>query len=207
MITHCIQCYDYKEALHVLTKNALDALRSPENERRARFRRFEGLFYKFSPALMRHCPEETVKSWIEMNNLLDPKKLIPSLIQCNAPPETIQKLTSAAIQYLEFCVNKLHNTERAIHNFLVSSYTQSTEASDRTKLLSYLVDQAKVAGHVMDTHSLTHTQCAHTHTHSTRPSAMTLSMPYACVWSISWMSLVSTSMPPWGCMKRVWSWL
>ena len=144
VITHCIQGYDYKEALRVLTKNTNEALRAPENERRARFRRFEGLFYKFSPALMRHCPEQTVKAWIDMDRLLDPKKLIPSLIQCNAPAEETQCLTSAAIQYLEFCVHKLHNQERAIHNFLVSSYTQSRDARDRNKLLSYLQEQSKV---------------------------------------------------------------
>ena len=144
VITHCIQGYDYKEALRVLVKNAQDALNAPENERRGRFRKFEGLFYKFSPTLMRHCPADTVKAWIKMNRFLDPKKLIPSLIQCNAPPEETQNVTAAAIQYLEFCVHKLHNTERAIHNFLVSSYTQSKDSTDRNKLLEYLQDQAKV---------------------------------------------------------------
>ena len=89
-----------------------------------------------------------MKAWIEMDNLLDPKRLVPSLIQCNAPPDETQSMTSAAIRYLEFCVHKLHNRERAIHNFLVSSYTQSKEARDRTKLLSYLVDQAKVNSHM-----------------------------------------------------------
>ena len=79
-----------------------------------------------------------------MDRLLDPKKLIPSLIQCNAPPEQSQHVTKAAIEYLEFCVHKLHNTERAIHNFLVSSYTQSKESGVRNRLLSYLQEQAKV---------------------------------------------------------------
>ena len=144
VITHCIQGYEYKEALSVLTKNAKESLHAPENERRARFRRFEGLFYKFSPALMRHCPEQTVKAWIDMDRLLDPKKLIPSLIQCNAPEEEMQTLTSVAIQYLEFCVHKLHNRERAIHNFLVSSYAQSKDSGDRSKLLAYLQEQSKV---------------------------------------------------------------
>ena len=149
VITNCIQGYDYKEALRVLTRNALDALHAPENERRGRFRRFEGLFYKFSPTLMRHCPADTVKAWTMMDRLLDPKKLIPSLIQCNAPPEATQNVTTAAIQYLEFCVDKLHNRERAIHNFLVSTYTQSKESSDREKLLAYLQEQGKVV-HAVD---------------------------------------------------------
>ena len=128
----------------MLVKNALDALSAPEKERRGRFRRFEGLFYKFSPTLMRHCPADTVKAWIRMDRYLDPKRLVPSLIQCNAPPDETQNVTAAASQYLEFCVNKLHNSERAIHNFLVSSYTQSKDSKDRNKLLAYLQDQAKV---------------------------------------------------------------
>lgn len=205
MITHCIQGYDYKDALRVLVKNAQDALNAPENERRSRFRRFEGLFYKFSPTLMRHCPADTVKAWIKMDRLLDPKKLIPSLVQCNAPPEMTQDVTTAAIHYLEFCVHKLHNSERAIHNFLVSSYTQSREAADRNKLLAYLQDQAKVMQcrshdcHVTRAHfrvlySLSMVQCATTH-----------SMPSGCVWSTNWTSLVFISMLLWVYMKRVLS--
>lgn len=47
----------------------------------------------------------------------------------------------AAIDYLEFCVDKLKNNERAIHNFLISFYAKS---SDSQKLLNYLNKQSKV---------------------------------------------------------------
>ena len=43
------------------------------------------LFYKFSPLLMQHIPTVTVDAWIEKGKNLQPKKLIPSLIQCNQP--------------------------------------------------------------------------------------------------------------------------
>ncbi len=52
---------------------------------------------------------------------------------------------SASIKYLEFCVNKLRNSDRAIHNFLISAYAQSSEASTHTKLMQYLLQQSKVS--------------------------------------------------------------
>lgn len=38
------------------------------------------LYYKFSPVLMQHIPEETVNAWIEQKERLDPRKLIPALV-------------------------------------------------------------------------------------------------------------------------------
>lgn len=51
---------------------------------------------------------------------------------------------AAAIRYLEFCVYKLNNSDRAIHNFLLSAYAKSSSPHDRSKLLQYLVSQSKV---------------------------------------------------------------
>ena len=47
----------------------------------------------------------------------------------------------ASISYLEFCVNKLKNEDRAIHNFLISTYVMSR---NEPKLLAYLNEQSKV---------------------------------------------------------------
>lgn len=55
---------------------------------------------------------------------------------------------SAAIRYLEFCVHDLRNKERAIHNFLISSYATGKEEGSYTKLISYLVKQVRPAMHV-----------------------------------------------------------
>lgn len=59
----------FKEALKVLSTS----VGSPK------------LFYKFSPLLMQHIPTATVDAWIEKGKNLQPKRLIPSLIQCNQP--------------------------------------------------------------------------------------------------------------------------
>lgn len=39
------------------------------------------LFYKFSPMLMQNIPKETVDAWIAKKDQLDPKRLIPALVQ------------------------------------------------------------------------------------------------------------------------------
>ena len=62
----------------------------PEAERRSKFRGFVALVYKFSPALMRQCTQDTVQAWIRMGKYLDAKKLIPALVQCNQPPDPQQ---------------------------------------------------------------------------------------------------------------------
>ena len=90
VITHCIQHSNFREALKVLTDKAAQILKLPEKERRARFKLFAELYYKFSPALVKKCPGETVDSWIKMGRHLEPHKLIPALIQCNQPVDPAQ---------------------------------------------------------------------------------------------------------------------
>ena len=42
------------------------------------------LFYSFSPQLMQNVPAETVDAWISKRDLLDPRRLIPALVQYDA---------------------------------------------------------------------------------------------------------------------------
>jgi len=72
VINYHIQQGCYKEVLKVLTASVGSA----------------HLFYKFSPLLMQHIPTATVDAWIEKGKGLEPKRLIPSLIQCNQPAAT-----------------------------------------------------------------------------------------------------------------------
>jgi len=50
---------------------------------------------------------------------------------------------SAAIKYLEYCVKTLKNSEKAIHNFLISCYATSRHEGDYGRLLSYLTAQVQ----------------------------------------------------------------
>ncbi|PIK43476.1 putative vacuolar protein sorting-associated protein 18-like [Apostichopus japonicus] len=125
VISHHIQGEDYQAALEVLKKTSK-----------------KELFYKFSPVLMQHIPKELVTAWIIQDHSLDPKKLIPALVQYKHNDTTGQ--THEGIRYLEFCVTKLKKEEQAIHNYLVSLYAQHAE----NQLMKYLLLEGEDATRV-----------------------------------------------------------
>ncbi|XP_053553851.1 vacuolar protein sorting-associated protein 18 homolog isoform X1 [Bombina bombina] len=114
VVSHHCQHDDYIEALNVLSKH-----------------RDEKLFYKFSPVLMQHNPKKVVDAWIAMGKRLDPKNLIPALVNYSQSAGT---QINEAIRYMEHCVYELGETEQAIHNYLLSLYAQFRPDS----LLEYL---------------------------------------------------------------------
>lgn len=99
---------------------ALEVLKSQNNR---------NLFYQFTPVLMKEVPKLMVKALIEQGRILKPIKLLPAFVNCN---EEIQSLE--VIKYLEFCVEKLKITEKALHNLLLSLYAKY----DTYKLMEYL---------------------------------------------------------------------
>lgn len=105
VISHHCQHDDYTAALEVLSKHCDDKL-----------------FYKFSPVLMQHIPKKVVDAWIQMGNRLDPRKLIPALVNYSQIGSTQQ--INETIRYMEFCVNELAVKEEAIHNYLLSLYAK-----------------------------------------------------------------------------------
>nr|XP_029507734.1 vacuolar protein sorting-associated protein 18 homolog [Oncorhynchus nerka] len=105
VISHHCQHDDYSAALEVLSKHC-----------------DEKLFYKFSPILMQHIPKKVVDAWIQMGSRLEPKKLIPALVNYSQMGSTQQ--VNETIRYMEFCVYQLTVTEEAIHNYLLSLYAK-----------------------------------------------------------------------------------
>lgn len=99
---------------------ALEVLKSQNNR---------NLFYQFTPVLMKEVPKLMVKALIEQGRNLKPIQLLPAFVNCN---EEIQSLE--VIKYLEFCVEKLKITEKALHNLLLSLYAKY----DTYKLMEYL---------------------------------------------------------------------
>lgn len=75
------------------------------------------LFYQYGPTLMQSIPRRFVDSLMNHGMKLKPLKIIPSLL-VNARPD--QELE--AIRYLKFCVEKLHNGDPPVHNYLLSLY-------------------------------------------------------------------------------------
>ncbi|XP_052823980.1 vacuolar protein sorting-associated protein 18 homolog [Octopus bimaculoides] len=125
VISHYIQHEYYKVALEVLNE---------QNQME--------LFYKFSPVLMQHIPVETVKSWKKQRNKLDPKRLIPSLVQYDSKKHNEQG--NQAIQYLKFCVEELDVRDPPIHNYLLSLYARLQAG----QLMVYLSSQGQDPDHV-----------------------------------------------------------
>lgn len=105
VISHHCQHDDYSAALEVLSKHC-----------------DEKLFYKFSPVLMQHIPKNVVDAWIKMGKRLDPKKLIPALVNYSQIGSTQQ--INETIRYMEFCVYQLDVQDEAIHNYLLSLYAK-----------------------------------------------------------------------------------
>jgi len=124
VISHHIQQNNYTSALELMSKQMN-----------------KELFYKFSPLLMQHVPRETVNAWIAKKDQLDPRLLIPALVQYD--DQRCREQGNEAVRYLEFCIQKLHIKDEAIHNYLLSLYAKLKSDS----LMKYLHMQGQVVIH------------------------------------------------------------
>ena len=121
VISHHIQQHNYTSALELMSKQMN-----------------KELFYKFSPLLMQHIPRDTVNAWIAKKDQLDARLLIPALVQYDERRYGDQG--NEAVRYLEFCTQKLHIKDEAIHNYLLSLYARLKSDS----LMKYLHMQGQV---------------------------------------------------------------
>uniref|UniRef100_A0A6P7GKW2 Vacuolar protein sorting-associated protein 18 homolog n=1 Tax=Diabrotica virgifera virgifera TaxID=50390 RepID=A0A6P7GKW2_DIAVI len=111
-----IQQHIFKNNFH----DALDVLKSQKN--------YE-LYYQFTPILIQEIPKYMIKVLIEQGRKLIPLKLLPAMVTCSSELHARE-----IIKYLEFCIDKLKNTDKAIHNFLISLYAKY----DSDMLMKYL---------------------------------------------------------------------
>jgi vacuolar protein sorting-associated protein 18 len=94
------------------------------------------MYYRFGPVLMRHAPKETVDSWLRQP-LLDPLRLIPSLLQLQHVPRDPLSPNQAA-RYLNHVIFEQHNTSPMIHNLLITFYASPSSPEDEGPLLRFL---------------------------------------------------------------------
>eukprot|EP01114_Cavostelium_apophysatum_P012613 TRINITY_DN2865_c0_g1_i3.p1 TRINITY_DN2865_c0_g1~~TRINITY_DN2865_c0_g1_i3.p1 ORF type:complete len:686 (+),score=202.00 TRINITY_DN2865_c0_g1_i3:113-2170(+) len=113
VIAHHIQHNNYTKALEVMSKQSN-----------------EEVYYKFSPVLMHHIPQQTVDAWIRAP-FLDPRKLIPALMRYDSSKDNVNQ----AIRYLQHCVKNQENKDPAIHNLLLSLFAAE---KDERPLLEFL---------------------------------------------------------------------
>lgn len=90
------------------------------------------LYYQFAPILIQEIPKHMVKVIIDQGRKLSPLKLLPAMVICNSELHALE-----IIKYFEYCVNVLKNTDKAVHNFLLSLYAKY----DSEKLMDYLKSQ------------------------------------------------------------------
>lgn len=90
------------------------------------------LYYQFAPILIQEIPKHMVKVIIDQGRKLAPLKLLPAMVICNSELHALE-----IIKYFEFCVDVLKNTDKAVHNFLLSLYAKY----DSQKLMQYLKSQ------------------------------------------------------------------
>jgi vacuolar protein sorting-associated protein 18 len=97
------------------------------------------IFYKYSSVLMANVPEEFVDILMRQYNI-DPRRLIPALLNYTKLILTSSTQTNQATRYLNYVINTLGSTDPSIHNTLISILASAS--SDESALLSYLRAQS-----------------------------------------------------------------
>eukprot|EP01132_Coremiostelium_polycephalum_P007999 gene7999-9842_t len=140
VISYHIQHQQYETALKILT--TLDKPKVPPSKSNHHQQQSgdikpppEELYYKFCPVLFHFIPYQTCESWMQPDkSFLNPRKLIPSLMRYDHS-KTPSREPNQAIKYLQYCVQRLGNKDRAVHNYLLSLYVKQ---SDERPLLEFL---------------------------------------------------------------------
>ena len=118
VIAHYVQSGQYTKALELLDQQPnLD------------------LYYRFTPTLIQHVPNETVEFCMRRPELV-PRQLIPAFIRYEQNSwDTDADTGHQAIRYFEWCISDyIKNKDPAIHNYLISLYVK---LPDDTKLLAF----------------------------------------------------------------------
>ncbi|KAF3283884.1 hypothetical protein TWF173_008835 [Orbilia oligospora] len=119
VLNYWVQRENWNEALTVLKKQV-----DPD------------MFYKYASVLISNAPAETVDILTRQSNL-EPKKLIPALLTYSEKFDNVPHTDNQAVRYLLYAIDRLGNTETAIHNALLSLLAVS-KSKDESQLLSFL---------------------------------------------------------------------
>ncbi|KAF3926009.1 hypothetical protein ABW20_dc0107859 [Dactylellina cionopaga] len=119
VLNYWVQRENWQEALTVLKKQA-----DPD------------IFYKYASVLISNAPAETVDILTRQSEL-NPIKLIPALLTYSEKSDSVSLANNQAIRYLLYAIDRLGNTETAIHNTLLSLLAVS-KSKDEAQLLSFL---------------------------------------------------------------------
>eukprot|EP00771_Trimastix_marina_P002723 gnl/Trimastix_PCT/3878.p1 GENE.gnl/Trimastix_PCT/3878~~gnl/Trimastix_PCT/3878.p1 ORF type:complete len:1128 (-),score=305.69 gnl/Trimastix_PCT/3878:97-3480(-) len=101
------------------------------------------LYYKYSPSIIKHRPQELIKDWIRKDNdpecRLDPVELLPALMNYRpGPPGPDGTVENCALRYLKHCIVSLDNQATPLHNYMVATLAR---LGDEDELLLFLQDE------------------------------------------------------------------
>ncbi|EWC45613.1 hypothetical protein DRE_05174 [Drechslerella stenobrocha 248] len=119
VLNYWVQRENWQEALAVLKKQT-----EPD------------MFYKYASVLITNVSVETVDILTRQSNL-DPNRLIPALLMYSEKADSVPIPENQAIRYLAYAIDRLGNTDAAIHNTLLSLFAAS-KSKDETQLLGFL---------------------------------------------------------------------
>ncbi|KAG8844570.1 hypothetical protein FRB96_002999 [Tulasnella sp. 330] len=130
VLEHHIMDEEWLKAIDILNRQA----RSPNLE----------IYYRFSPALMRNMPKETVDAWLRQP-ALDPLRLVPAILQ-NQQRSVIDSplSTNHAIRYLQNVIFTQHSTAPTIHNLFLTLLITSPSVSKPLPLAAPLSKDTSV---------------------------------------------------------------
>ncbi|XP_052749973.1 vacuolar protein sorting-associated protein 18 homolog isoform X2 [Galleria mellonella] len=121
--------YENVVAQNIYKKSYLEALNTLKELRKP------DLFYQFAPVLMEEDPKHTVNALISQGQKLSPSKLLPAFLSC----ENDEAHVSEIIRYLEFMLQNFNVKDKAIHNYLLTLYSEYDQAA----LMRYLERQGQ----------------------------------------------------------------
>lgn len=127
LLEYLLQRQEAERALEVLRRPSV----SPE------------LYYKFAPALVAQAPALTVQAWIDVQPPLEPRRLLPALLNFGEPGSHAAGQREA-LKYVRFCISRLGSEDLAIHNLAVALL--SLDASQEQQLLDYLSSARSLTG-------------------------------------------------------------
>lgn len=128
---------DYANLLrhHILNNSWDNALQT------LRIKKDYNLVYSSATALLCNCPQNTIDTWIDMIEDLDPLKLIPALLSYNKMVTTLKSINinhNQAIRFLSFVVYERNNREKLVIDTLFSILISSEGLDSEDVIITHL---------------------------------------------------------------------
>ncbi|KAL2911816.1 tethering complex subunit, partial [Polyrhizophydium stewartii] len=122
LVTFFIEHHEWHKALEVISRqDSVD------------------FYYKHSSVLIQHIPREVIGLWMKVPSL-NPRFLMPSMLNLSSSGSALPASRAALIGYLEYLVSS-GNRDRVIQNFLMQLYAADSTPDNETPVLAFVNSQ------------------------------------------------------------------